>query len=231
MKITAIMALMLVGGIFIGVLAFSALNYILESLAFYTLAKRRGIKAPALAWVPFAKMWTVGKIAEHADNARGIKRKWAITLLVLYVIPIAMILVVYGAIIVLAAMASVEEFLGIDYMFGRMTEAGVLGAIVLAYIIIIVALSHRQRGRRFCIFACIKYLNLATRKNHCAICCFSLSFLLRHRLLYFPVGIMTRACRKSPYRHRCNIRIMCRRKCRTRCIRNIPNNKIFGCAA
>ena len=39
--------------------------YIFTALALYTIAKRRGIHNPWLAWVPIANMWLLGCIADH----------------------------------------------------------------------------------------------------------------------------------------------------------------------
>ncbi len=39
--------------------------YVFTALAIYTLAKRRGINNPWLAWIPFANSWLMGCIADH----------------------------------------------------------------------------------------------------------------------------------------------------------------------
>lgn len=39
--------------------------YVIESLSVYTIAKRRGIKNPGLAWVPVANCWVMGCISDQ----------------------------------------------------------------------------------------------------------------------------------------------------------------------
>ena len=46
-------------------LVFSLVFYIFQSLAMYTIAKRRGIKNPGLAWVPVANYWIMGCISDQ----------------------------------------------------------------------------------------------------------------------------------------------------------------------
>ena len=47
------------------VLAFSAVFYVLQSLGLYTIAKRRGIENPWLAWIPVANYWILGCISDQ----------------------------------------------------------------------------------------------------------------------------------------------------------------------
>ena len=39
--------------------------YVLSSLGFYTMAKRRGINRPWLAWIPLVRIWLVGCISDQ----------------------------------------------------------------------------------------------------------------------------------------------------------------------
>ena len=47
--------------------------YVLRSLALYTLAKRRGIAAPGLAWVPVASDYTLGAICDNICSFINVK--------------------------------------------------------------------------------------------------------------------------------------------------------------
>ena len=47
------------------VLAVGAVSYVLQSLSLYTIANRRGIKKPWLAWVPVINCWTIGCISDQ----------------------------------------------------------------------------------------------------------------------------------------------------------------------
>ena len=38
--------------------------YVIKSLGLYTIAKRRGIHHPGLAWVPIANTWILGSISD-----------------------------------------------------------------------------------------------------------------------------------------------------------------------
>lgn len=41
------------------------LVYVLQALALFTIAKRRGIKNPGLAWVPLVNVWILGSISDQ----------------------------------------------------------------------------------------------------------------------------------------------------------------------
>lgn len=47
------------------VIGFSVAMYILQSLGIYTIAQRRGIKNPWMAWLPITNMWILGSIADQ----------------------------------------------------------------------------------------------------------------------------------------------------------------------
>ena len=46
-------------------LACSAAAYVLQGIGLFTVAKRRGIERPWLAWIPVAEMWTLGCISDR----------------------------------------------------------------------------------------------------------------------------------------------------------------------
>lgn len=46
-------------------LALSILFYVFNALGFYTVAKRRGIREPWLAWIPVANLWVMGCISDQ----------------------------------------------------------------------------------------------------------------------------------------------------------------------
>lgn len=46
-------------------LAIGVAFYVLESFGIYTIAKRRGIRKPWLAWIPVAQYWTLGSISDQ----------------------------------------------------------------------------------------------------------------------------------------------------------------------
>ena len=61
-----LMVIAIVYGIFLLIgLAVAVTAYIFQSLGVYTIAKRRGIHHPGLAWVPVANMWILGSISDQ----------------------------------------------------------------------------------------------------------------------------------------------------------------------
>lgn len=53
------------GGALIASLVVGLIFYIFESAGLYTLAKRRGIHNPGLAWVPVARDWVMGSLSDQ----------------------------------------------------------------------------------------------------------------------------------------------------------------------
>lgn len=52
-------------GFIMVMLAFALVAYILQSLGMYTIAQRRGIRNPWLAWVPVGNLWIMGSISDQ----------------------------------------------------------------------------------------------------------------------------------------------------------------------
>lgn len=68
-------------------------NYIMTSWGIYSIADRRQISNPWLAWLPIGNFWITGSIVDEYDGRNGIKRKWRMTLLILeLVVIVALIL-------------------------------------------------------------------------------------------------------------------------------------------
>lgn len=58
-------------------------NYLLTSIGYSTIAKRRGVKGYWLAWIPVAKNWVIGGIADEYDQRHlGCKRSFRIFMLI-----------------------------------------------------------------------------------------------------------------------------------------------------
>lgn len=70
--------------VFVIIAAFSILTYVLQSLGMYTIAKRREIKNPWMAWIPVASQWILGSIDDQyqyvANGKVTNRRKWLIGL-------------------------------------------------------------------------------------------------------------------------------------------------------
>ena len=70
--------------IILAALALSAVVYIAQSISFYTIAKRRGIHNPWLAWIPVGNVWIIGSISDQYQYVKKGQicnfRKWLIGL-------------------------------------------------------------------------------------------------------------------------------------------------------
>ena len=89
----AFLALLLIFFVFyLTIFAAAVLNliatYVLKSLGMYTIAKRRGISKPWLAWVPFGQSWMLGCISDQyqmvAKGKQKSKRRLLLTLDIAY---------------------------------------------------------------------------------------------------------------------------------------------------
>lgn len=63
---------------------FSLAAYILTALSLYTIARRRGLHGPWLAWIPVARSWLLGSISDQfqyvTQGKNKAKRKWLLGL-------------------------------------------------------------------------------------------------------------------------------------------------------
>lgn len=80
------------------------MGYVLLAIGMYTIAKRRGINHPWLAWLPFGSTWIMGCISDQyqyvAKGQEKSKRKWMLLLEILtYVLLIASIVVMVVSLI------------------------------------------------------------------------------------------------------------------------------------
>ena len=71
-------------------------SYVLQSLSFYTIAKRRGIKHPWLSWIPVGGAWILGCISDQYQYVvKGKVKNKRKALLVLQVIMYAALVTVF----------------------------------------------------------------------------------------------------------------------------------------
>lgn len=86
---------------FLIMMGFAVAVYVLQSLSIYTIAKRRGIQKPALAWVPVANVWTLGCISDQyryvVKGQVKNKRKWMLGLSIAMWAVYAVFFVAFGA--------------------------------------------------------------------------------------------------------------------------------------
>jgi len=76
--------------------------YVLTALGLYTIAKRRGIKRPWLAWIPVADMWLLGCISDqYRYVARGQVQNKRKTMLILNIVWMLLLIWVMVMLVVL----------------------------------------------------------------------------------------------------------------------------------
>ena len=115
-------------------LAVSVAAYVLQSLGYYTIAERRGIKRPWLSWLPIGNLWILGSISDQYQyvvkgkirNRRKVLLGLSCGLLVLYVV---------WAIVLLAS-AAMADMMGSGLIIGLI---GILGGLLLVALAICLA--------------------------------------------------------------------------------------------
>lgn len=112
--------------------------YILQALALYTIAKRRGIKKPWLSWIPVVNVWILGSLSDQYRyvTKREVKnrRKWLLGAKILVlVLAVAMFTVLIAAFVNNIDWSQIFYGTGDDYLdvvmgglFGAMTGALVI---------------------------------------------------------------------------------------------------------
>ena len=112
---------------------FSIASYVMTALALYTIAKRRGLHKPWLAWIPVADKWLLGSISDQyryvAHGQNKAKRKW---LLGLEIASASLLVVILGVCIsavvqaVLGASSFYDEDALLRSAMGSLIAAGAL---------------------------------------------------------------------------------------------------------
>lgn len=112
------------------ILGLSLVQYIFQSLGLYTIAKRRGISKPWLAWVPVGNVWIMGCISDQYQYvARGLNKNKRTLLMWLNVIMVVL-LGLYTAFMVTMIIAQENG----DHMM-----TGALGIMLLALVMFAVS--------------------------------------------------------------------------------------------
>ena len=116
-------------------LAFGIAVYVLTALAFYTIADRRGLKNPWLAWIPVANLWLLGSISDqYRYVVKGEFKSKRKILLVLGIASMVVGIVIFGLITSLAitgisgAMGGISEEQMVSQLMGR--AIGMVGLFV-----------------------------------------------------------------------------------------------------
>ena len=104
--------------IYLIILIIALANYIVMSLSLYTIAKRRAVQNPWLAWLPYGNYWVMGKLAEDFDEKNGMQRKWSTVLLVLSIsMMIGFVFVYVGMMVSMFFMTAIDESVSLGVAF------------------------------------------------------------------------------------------------------------------
>lgn len=96
---------------FLVMYAYSILVYILHALGLYTIAMRRGIRHPWLAWVPLGDVWILGSIADQYQYvAKGRVKNRRKVMIGLSIAVFVVLFVILGALIALLFTTIGSEF-------------------------------------------------------------------------------------------------------------------------
>lgn len=94
--------------------SFGIIAYVLQALALYTIAKRRGLNKPWLAWIPVVNVWTLGAVSDqYQEVAKGKKtnrRKILLGLSIAEIVLAVLCLIVF-VIALVAACSNPNEML------------------------------------------------------------------------------------------------------------------------
>lgn len=119
--------------------AFWILYYVLYSMSTYSIAKRRGIHHPWLAWLPFGSEWILGSISDQYQYlAKGKVRNRRKVLLGLSVGASA----VFLPMLLMVLATVVSEAAGMDsseVLLGATVAVALLGCVIAAVLVIILA--------------------------------------------------------------------------------------------
>lgn len=125
---------------------FSLAVYIITAFSLYTIAQRRGIKYPWLAWIPVVSFWTLGAIADDyrwkTYGQKKARRKVLLGTQIAMVVLVAILFVICIAMIV-------GIFANIDFETGELNEdfvlsmgASVLGVLLVYLPLLVVTVIH-----------------------------------------------------------------------------------------
>ena len=113
--------------------ALSVATYVLTSWGFYTIAQRRGIDKPWLAWIPVANVWILGCISDQyryvVKGEVKNKRKWLLGLNIALAVLYIVFCVFFGIVmfdVITGAMDGISEAMIMKDLMGSMV--GMLAA-------------------------------------------------------------------------------------------------------
>ena len=187
MAIAAVLVVYLIIIMFFSALA--VVSYILTSLSIFTVAKRRGIRAPGLAWVPVANVWTLGSICDHYEAAHGVQRKWRVVLLTLAVITFICALFAY-LIVLLNAINVAMTYSDFDAAFNYLRPNEMVGLLDGGIVLLIVGAIAATALSVFEMICLFKFYRSCRPKD-------AVKFLLLSLFVPFAEPVCLLLCRNS----------------------------------
>ena len=130
---TAGITLVIMAVYYLLLIGFSILSYVLFALGMYTIANRRGIHNPWLAWVPVGNLWILGSISDQYQYVAQGKVKSRRKLLLGLTIALAALMVVLFAV---AIYLMVQAAIG-----GAEAVLAVVGLVVLVAALVMMTLA------------------------------------------------------------------------------------------
>ena len=129
----SLIPLIIWGSLLLVLIAYSAFAYVMQAISLQTIARRRGIANPWLAWIPYATNWLFGAIVRDYDKRNGINRRWDKILLIMSIaMAVFSTVTIVGMYAVLIAMALLSAVF--------LSSAEILSIILVVLAIVIYAL-------------------------------------------------------------------------------------------
>lgn len=126
-------------------LVFFTVIYVLQSVGFYSIAKRRGIHHPWLAWIPVGNMWILGSISDQFQFvAKGRVKNRRKTLLGLQIAMTVCTILFFTAAILLGIFAAETEMSGATVGVEAVAPAIAIVAVYFALTVIAIVMTVFQ---------------------------------------------------------------------------------------
>lgn len=122
-------------------LGISLIRYVFTSLGYYTLAKRRGINHPWLAWVPLGNMWILGSLSDqyrYVTRGQVTNKRKVLLGLDIAALVMAVLLMVLTVNIVIEAIPMMDQF---NVSEAQIASVGVkaLGMLAICFVVLVLS--------------------------------------------------------------------------------------------
>lgn len=117
--------------------------YVMTSLSVHTIAKRRNISKPWLAWIPVANVWTIGSLSDqyrYVTQGKITNKRKVLLGLYIAVIALLIVMMIPYVFIIMLAVGNVDSVMT-DAQITQMMMCAV-GVLVLCLAAITVAIVH-----------------------------------------------------------------------------------------